>query len=83
LQGVDLRISGVSDGQTFSNPAVQVSGQAKNARNLSIDGRPVLIDRDGYFQESLILAPGYNIMTFKASDKFGKYVEKNYQLNLD
>ena len=80
LQGVKLAINTIKDGQSFSTPAIEIQGSAKNAAYLSLDDRPIFMDKDGKFDESLLLLPGYNIINVKAQDKFGKKVEKNYQL---
>ena|SRR3972149_12093947 len=80
--GVILEIAGVTDGQTFDESPLTLTGSARNASKLTIDGREIFIDKDANFAEQLLLLPGYNILEIKAEDKFGKKVEKHYQLVL-
>jgi hypothetical protein len=56
---------------------------ARNASELTIDDRAVETDQDGNFKEPLILLSGYNIITIKADDKFGKHLEKKYRVVLE
>ena len=59
---------------------LKVTGVAKNAKILSLNGREISIDQSGHFDETIVLLSGYNILTLKAEDKFGYKDEKNYQL---
>ena len=59
---------------------VKVTGIAKNAVKLNLNGREISVDQKGNFDETIALFPGYNIINIKAQDKFGKSDEKNYQL---
>jgi len=80
LKGVVLEINGFKDGQTFAEPLLALSGLARNATRMTINGREIFIDKNANFEEKLLLLPGYNILEIKAEDKFGKKVEKHYQL---
>jgi hypothetical protein len=82
LRGVVLSVNGITDGETFTEPEVSLTGSAKNALMLSINGREIFIDRNANFSENLLLLPGYNIVAIKAEDKFGKKAEKDYQVTL-
>lgn len=62
------------------NNVVKITGNAKNAKNISLNGRNISIDQAGNFDETIILLPGYNIIDILATDKFGYKDEKNYQL---
>ena len=48
--------------------------------NVQSGSSPYIVDDQGRFAERLLLAPGYNIITAKAVDRFGK--EKEYGLEL-
>jgi len=80
LRGVVLNINGVANGEVFRDPTVKISGSAKNALKLSVNGREIFIDKNANFAEQLLLLPGFNILTVKAEDKFGYINEKNYKL---
>ncbi len=82
FQGVDLQVTGLYDGKA-STPLVHIHGVAKNATYIAINDRPIFIESDGDYTESLLLLPGYNIITIQARDKFNNQSEKVYKLTLN
>ena len=81
-EGVKLEVENIENGAIYEENTLTVAGYAKNARKLTLDGREIYIDKDGRFSETLILLPGYNIMSLYAEDKFGKKTQKDYELIL-
>ncbi len=76
-----VRIKNVNlERKVDDNNVVKITGNAKNAKNISLNGRNISIDQTGKFDETIILLPGYNIIDILATDKFGYKDEKNYQL---
>lgn len=59
---------------------INIKGKAKNATSLKLNGREIFIDKAGYFNETIALLSGYNIITIEAEDKFKHTDTKNYQL---
>jgi hypothetical protein len=78
--GVKIRDVNIIDGSTVTNSVMNITGNAKNAINLILNGREISIDQGGNFTETIALLPGYNIINIKAKDKFGYVDEKNYQI---
>jgi len=70
----------VQSGGKVLNNILEITGNAKNAISLTLDGREISIDGNGNFDETIALLPGYNIINIKAQDKFGYTDEKNYKL---
>ena len=70
----------ISDGATITDSIMQVTGSARNAIKLIMDGREISVDQSGNFNETIALLPGYNIINIKAQDKFGYVDEKNFRL---
>ena len=58
----------------------KIIGNAKNATNLTLNGREISVDQEGNFNETIALLPGYNIINITAKDKFGYVDKKNYKL---
>ena len=78
---VDARLHDVvGQGVKVTESVIQVTGNAKNAVNLALNGREISIDQNGNFNETIALLSGYNIINIKARDKFGYIAEKNYKL---
>lgn len=58
----------------------KISGQAKNAIYLTINGREIYVDKDGTFTENMALPYGFSIITLVAKDQFGKTIEKTMEV---
>ena len=82
LFGVKIEDVNIVDGTKVTDNIMKITGNAKNAINLTLNDRPISIDQKGNFNETIILLPGYNIVDIKAKDEFGNSDEKNYKLNL-
>ncbi|HEV7702139.1 MAG TPA: hypothetical protein VGO63_01690 [Candidatus Paceibacterota bacterium] len=80
IKNVRVNEAALQSGATIPESVMQVSGVAKNAIHLSMNGREISVDQSGNFNETIALLPGYNIMNITARDKFGYIDEKNYQL---
>jgi hypothetical protein len=80
IYGVKIRNVNIADGATFTDSVLKITGTAKNAIKLVLDGREISVDQNGNFNETIALIPGYNIINIKAQDKFGYTDEKNYKL---
>lgn len=78
--GVKIKNVNIVDGTKVASNILEITGNAKNATNLTLNGREISIDQEGNFNETIVLLIGYNIMNIKAQDKFGYSDEKNYQI---
>jgi hypothetical protein len=55
-----------------------LSGVAKRAKELSINGRPIPTELSGAFTDTLALVPGYNIVSVRSKDILGRVSEKTF-----
>ena len=78
--GVKIQNVNIVDGATLADNILKITGNAKNAIKLTLNGREISIDQQGNFSETIALLGGYNIINIKAEDKFGNIDEKNYKL---
>jgi hypothetical protein len=78
--GVKIEDVSIVDGAKIEESTLLVTGKAKNALNLYLNGREISIDKEGNFSETIALLSGYNRVKIEARDKFGNTDEKNYQL---
>ncbi|MBI3952641.1 MAG: DUF4115 domain-containing protein [Candidatus Doudnabacteria bacterium] len=60
-----------SDG-TVSGNSLVVAGRAEIGADVTINSQSVLTDKNGVFNENLILSNGLNIIEIRAKNKFGK-----------
>ncbi len=82
ILGPEIVISEPSDGATLSYNLVTIKGSTKNVTTVTIDDRPIFIDKQGLFSEKLIAPPGYSIIKVTGQDRFGKKIEKRIHLYL-
>lgn len=68
------------DGANTTESVTHISGNARNAIHLFLNGREISIDQKGNFEETIALLPGYNVVSIVGEDKFGNTDLKIYQL---
>ena len=78
--GIKIKDVNLVDRAKMSENIIEVTGSAKNAVHLSLNGREIFTDQERNFKETITLLPGYNVVHIKAVDKFGNVDEKNYKL---
>lgn len=49
-----------------------LEGNAQNIIKITLNGRQIYTDKNGYFKEKLILENGYTISTLQVHDRFGR-----------
>lgn len=80
VRGVRFDTVSIVNGQTYNESYLPITGVAKNASVIYLDGREISVSQNGEFADAHLLLPGYNIISLNAKDKFGHEVEKNYQV---
>lgn len=61
-----------ADGHTNEEAILTVSGIARHIAYLSLNGRQIFTRQDGTFEEKLLLASGYTILSIVGRDKFDR-----------
>ncbi len=74
--GPQIIIASPANGTFVSTSSLEVSGTAKNIKQISLNDRNIFIDEKGNFKEEVLLSFGYNALVLKAEDKFGSKTEK-------
>ncbi len=82
VSGPTIEITSPKNGDSFAEPLVEIIGVAKNSSRITLNDRPILIDESGNFKEKLLLSEGYNIIDFKAEDRFGEKINKALEVIL-
>jgi hypothetical protein len=57
-----------------------VKGRATNITSLTLNEKTIFVDKEGMFQEKLLLSPGSNIIEIKAKDRFKKEIKKTIEI---
>mgnify|MGYP000868666436 CR=1 FL=1 len=76
LAGPSITITSPYDGEVVASTTFQVTGTAKRARVITLQGRPITIDTAGAFSETLVSSLPYTILVVTATDSYGKTVTK-------
>jgi hypothetical protein len=76
LTGPVIAVTAPLPGSTVHASLIEVTGTARNVAALTLDDRPIVIDEEGRYAESLLLSPGYSILKLEGKDRFGKTKRK-------
>ncbi|MFI5260573.1 MAG: PrsW family glutamic-type intramembrane protease, partial [Candidatus Paceibacteria bacterium] len=74
IAGPALRITSPLNQATYPDGIVTITGQASRIAMLTLDGAQLLHDKDGSFSTTLTFPAGESILTFVATDRFGRRV---------
>jgi hypothetical protein len=80
LFGIKVSVIGIHDGMSTSEPLLSLSGTAKHASDVTLDGRIMPVDQDGAWHDTIALESGYNIVTIGAGDRFGRKTTTEYRV---
>ncbi|HYC83482.1 MAG TPA: hypothetical protein VEB60_03000 [Candidatus Paceibacterota bacterium] len=80
IAGPSLEIQEPISGSTVTDPLITIKGTAKRIAKLSLNNRQIFTDEEGRFDETLLLAEGYTILTVRTEDRFGRKVRKTIEL---
>lgn len=72
FSGPELIITFPHNGYSTTSPIVKIIGITKRAQFISLNDRPIYIDEQGNWQETLPLSPGYTIIKAFVRDRFGR-----------
>jgi hypothetical protein len=71
--------SPAKDIETGDN-VITVNGKAENITFISLNEKPISVDTEGLFDETLLLSPGSNTIQIKARDRFKKEIVKTVKV---
>ena len=74
LAGPSIVVTAPADNEVFPGGIVEVAGRALRVAELTLNGAVLLRDQEGNFSSTLTLARGGSILTFVATDQFGRKV---------
>ena len=74
LLGPQIHINALEE-ITTSERVVELQGNAQNIARISLNGRQIFTDPEGRFNERVVLAEGYNILTIAGVDRYGRTSE--------
>lgn len=78
--GPKIIVSSPTNGLAVSESLINIDGQGKNTKLITLNDRPLVVDEQGNFSEKVLLSYGYNVLELKAEDRFGKKTERQLQI---
>lgn len=70
--GPSLSLSSPTEGGSYAGGLVPITGRAYHAEKLTLNGLPLLIDKQGQFDTALDLPQGSAILSMTVTDRFGR-----------
>lgn len=80
VMGPEITFTSPINGSTVSDSLVNIVGNAKNITSINLNNRKIYVDEEGNFSEQILLSYGYNLLSVKAEDKFGRKIEKTLEV---
>lgn len=80
IRGPKITILNPSNGSVVADSLINLEGTSKNISKISVNDRPILIDQKGNFRDELVVSIGYNVISVKGSDRFGKEKEATLEI---
>lgn len=80
VAGPSILLYGLQDGDYVASSTFEVSGQVKRSTSITLQGRPITIDTEGRFSETLVAQAPYTILVLEAKDAYGESVVKTIKV---
>lgn len=80
VAGPSITLYGLQDGDYVASTTFEVSGQAKRASVITLQGKAITIDTEGRFSETLVAQLPYTILVLEAKDAYGESVIKTIKV---
>lgn len=80
VAGPSITVYNPADGDYVASTTFEVSGRVKRANVITLQGRPITIDTEGHFSETLVAQAPYTILVLVATDSYGETVSKTLRV---
>lgn len=80
INGPEIVSISLENYQSIDTFSINIEGTVKNTQNISVNNRPITINQDNSFTETIVVSPGLTIIEIDMSDSFGKEKQYTYQI---
>jgi hypothetical protein len=80
IAGPSITIYSPHEGEFVASTTFEVSGLVKRANLITLQGRPIDVDTEGHFAETLVAQAPYTILVLVAEDAYGETVSKTLKV---
>lgn len=78
--GPTITVYSPADGEYVASTTFEISGLVKRANIITLQGRPITIDTEGHFTETLVAQAPYTILILVATDAYGGTASKTLRV---
>ncbi len=79
-EGPHIEVFSPQNGSVLGESLATIEGSVQNISFLTLNGNKIFTDETGNFSEHILLSNGYNILTLRAEDRFGRAITKTLEL---
>ncbi len=80
IAGPSITLYNPHNGDFVASSTFEVSGLVKRSASITLQGRPITVDTDGHFKETLVAQFPYTILVIEATDAYGASVTKTLRV---
>jgi hypothetical protein len=70
IRGPIIHVFQPIDGASIASTTVTIIGRVDRVNSLALNDNPIQVDESGNFKQTIIVFPGVNIVTLRATDQF-------------
>ena len=82
IQGPHIEIETPANWSATTTAMIEVAGRVIRGNTITLNGATSTMDLAGNFRETLLLAPGYNIMILEAKDRYRRTAQETIEITL-
>lgn len=82
IQGPRIEIGTPTNWSATTTAMINIAGRVLRGNTLTLNGATSTMDLAGNFRETLLLAPGYNIMILEAKDRYRRTAQETIEMTL-
>lgn len=80
VAGPSITIYNPHEGDFVASTTFEISGLVKRATTITLQGKPINIDTEGHFKETLVAQFPYTILVVVATDAYGTSVTESLRV---
>lgn len=80
IRGPILVVTHPTPGETVEGQLYTVKGNAQNISRVSINGKPIMTNLKGDFDETMVTPDGFGILLIEAENRLGRYTSERIEI---
>lgn len=80
VAGPSIYVLYPQEGDIVASSTFEVSGRISRSKEITLQGKPITVDIDGTFRETVVSLKPYTLIVLTATDSYGKSVVKTLKV---